>query len=127
MSSLLELGPVSELVAGALALLLWFIIVEGALEDKPSEVEKAKDAYERGEISIDELDRRVELALDEEATRIREAVEPVNAVGPATSASIEEYYDTLEELRQASLEELEEIHGIGPSTAKAVKQRLTHR
>jgi NAD-dependent DNA ligase len=77
------------------------------------------------EITLQELERRVELEVDQEATRIREAVEPVNDVGPATSAAIAENFDTLEEIRQASVEDLEEIHGIGPSTAEAVKQRLT--
>lgn len=88
-------------------------------------VEAATAAYKRGEISLAELERRVELAMDPEAERIREAVEPINGVGPATSASIAEHFRSLEHLREAEPAEIEDVHGVGPSMAEAINQRLS--
>jgi len=77
------------------------------------EFEHARELYASGEISLHEFERCAELILDDEADRIRNAVEGVNGVGPETSASIALEFDSLEDVESASREELEDVHRIG--------------
>jgi len=86
------------------------------------EPEAARDAYVRGEIDEIELERRLELALDPRAEEIRETVERVDGIGPATSASIAMHFESVDDLRDADREDLESIHGVGPATSRAVDE-----
>lgn len=88
-------------------------------------VEEIHRAYRDGEIDERELERRLALTLDPEAERIRETIEPINGVGPATSAAVAERFDSLEQLEVAEPDELEAVHGVGPSTAEAIRDRLS--
>jgi ERCC4-type nuclease len=96
-------------------------------EDKHGEYspEAAKNAYVDGEISLAEMERRLDLALDEQAAEVRESVERVNGIGPDTSAAIAAEFSSLSELQEASRDELEEINGIGGSRADAVLEYLS--
>lgn len=122
--------PVNVLVETALAgvILVGAVVVAmfGAARagEEPSDVERAIAAYRDGYISEAELDDRLELAMDPEAERIRVATEAVNGIGPATSADLALAFDSLEELRAADHDELTDVHGIGPSTAEAVREHL---
>jgi DNA ligase (NAD+) len=121
---------VIEWVAESLSALLLVAVLGGAyavdrLSEEPSDAERARRAYEEGRINEDELERRLDVALDPEVDRIREALEPINGVGPATSLTIAQEVDSLEALERATAEDLEEIHGVGPSTASAIKERLS--
>lgn len=116
-------------VAEALPVVLLVVVLVAAYvydrsRSEPDDVEKARSAYEAGVISLGEYERRVELAEDPEAERIRNEVESVNGVGPSTSADIALYFDSLEELRAADQEDLERIHGIGEETASAITERF---
>jgi hypothetical protein len=92
---------------------------------EPTDVERAIAAYRDGYIGEHELEARLELAMDPEAERIRVATEAINGIGPATSADLALAFDSLEELRAADRSGLTDDHGIGPSTADAVKEHLT--
>jgi hypothetical protein len=56
-----------------------------------SEVETAQRLYAEGEITLDELNRRLDLLLDDEADRIRQAVEEVRGVGPSTAEAVADH------------------------------------
>lgn len=86
--------------------------------------ERETQRYAEGEISLEELERRLEVLEDPEADRIRESVERVSGIGEATSWTIAERYRSLEELRRADVEDLEEISNVGEQRAKALKERL---
>lgn len=112
------------------AVVVVVVVLEGAAiegedgTDDDVELEEARAAYVDGEISLEEFERRAELALDERAGRIREVVEEVGGVGPATSANLALAFDTVADLEAADREELEAVHGVGPSTAEALLDRL---
>lgn len=90
----------------------------------PTELEEAEHAYVEGDISLEEFESRVELILDQRAREVREVVEEVGGVGPATSAAIADEFGTVEDLERASIEELERVYGVGESTAIAVSEQL---
>ncbi|EMA43929.1 hypothetical protein C448_09285 [Halococcus morrhuae DSM 1307] len=88
------------------------------------DVEAARQAYSEGKIPLNEMERRVDIALDPQAKQLRERVEDVNGVGPEISAALSAEYNTTEELATATQSDLERIYGIGPNTAYAIKQRF---
>jgi DNA integrity scanning protein DisA with diadenylate cyclase activity len=94
--------------------------------DDPDEntVEAAREAYVTGDIDEAEFERRVETYLDPETEQIREAVTPVQGIGPELSLAIARSFDSLDELRHADREELEDVNGIGESRAKAIRERF---
>ena len=109
-------------VAGALGLVPYALDMRRRRR-QDDDLEAAHAAYVDGRIDEDELERRLELAVDDEAARIRESVEEVSGVGPATSAALALRFDTLEDLREASRRDLEAVHGVGPSTVSAIRER----
>lgn len=87
----------------------------------PSEIDRTKQLFVEGEITHDEFEQRVGMLLDEQAQEIRqELARRVNGVGPETSTSVAQEFDTLDDVRLASVDDLTTIHGIGDSTANAI-------
>jgi hypothetical protein len=116
--------------------LLVVIIAVGILQYQPPErtddttiydVEAARRAYTEGRISLSEMERRVDVALDPQAKQLRKYVEEVNGVGPEISAALSAEYSSTEELSEATESDLETIYGIGPNTARAIKQQFSHQ
>ena len=91
------------------------------------DVEAAREAYTEGRITLTEMERRVNIALDPESKQLRRYVEEVKGVGPEISAALSAEYSSTEELSKASKSDLEEIYGIGPNTARAIKQQFNRR
>lgn len=115
--------------------LLVVLIAIGILQYEPPErtdstsiydVEDAREAYTEGRITLTEMERRVNVALDPESKQLRKYVEEVNGVGPEISAALSAEYSSTEELSKALDSELEAIYGIGPNTARAIKQQFNH-
>ncbi|WP_440767606.1 helix-hairpin-helix domain-containing protein [Natronorubrum sp. DTA7] len=48
----------------------------------------------------------------------------MNGVGPATSKTIAQEFDSLDDLRSADRDELEAVYGVGEETAEAVLERV---
>lgn len=86
-----------------------------------SAVEAARREYVEGEIPLDEMERRIDRALDPRAQEIRERVEHVEHVGPETSAAVADHFDTIGEVETATTDDLEAVHGVGPSTARKIR------
>lgn len=99
--------------------------VYDAVRDGPDELEILKEKRAAEEISQDEFERRLDVLLDDEAERIQAAVEPIPGIGDQRSRYIAERYDSLEGLRSASLEELEQLPDVGEQRAQAIKERLS--
>jgi len=80
--------------------------------------------YVDGEISIEEFERRVGLALDDDARELRDRVESINGIGPETSAAIAESFGDVDAIEDASRDDLEDVRGIGPETSAAIRERF---
>ena len=108
------------------AVILGLALVERVVDDSGRDARDdpaaARDAYVHGDIDEIELERRLELALDSRAEEIRETVERVDGIGPATSASIAMHFESVDDLRGADREDLEAIHGVGSKTSRAVQE-----
>jgi len=87
----------------------------------PSPVEQLQQEWVDNEITDEEFERRLELALDERAVVIREAVEEIDGVGTERSALLADRFESVEAVRRASRDELTAINDIGPSTAADVQ------
>jgi len=125
----IAIGPSVILPEGHPATAVGFVAVvilgttgwEDAVEaTQPTELERAKELYRDGRITHDELERRLDLILDEDAQRIMSTVEEIAGVGPELASTLALEYGSERELATATKDELEEIHGIGPSTAEAI-------
>lgn len=116
-----------EILSPALLVLLVGAVAYEKIQEwrAPDELEQLKAKVVTGEISHDEYERRLDVLLDDEAGRIRAAVEPVPGIGPERSRYVAERYDSLEDLRAASLEELQDLPEVGEQRAKAIKERLS--
>ncbi|MFC6764035.1 helix-hairpin-helix domain-containing protein [Natrinema soli] len=90
------------------------------------DVDAARKAYSDGKISLEEMERRVDVALDPRSKQLRTYAEEVRGVGPEISAALSGEYRTIEEVANASQSDLERIYGIGPNTAYAIKQQFSH-
>jgi predicted flap endonuclease-1-like 5' DNA nuclease len=110
-----HIAPSALLVA---MVALWATAQRG--DDRRTEVDTAQRAYVEGDIDLEEYEARLELILDEEASRIREVVEDVRGVGPETSADLALEFETVDDLRGAAEPDLRKIHGIGPKTAEKI-------
>jgi len=100
-------------------------VISPRIEDQDLDpVEDLKRDYEKGRITLDEFEDRVELHLDDRAQDTCQRLERIDGIGPDTSATIARQYRTLDELRDATREEIEGVHGIGPSASKAVKRQI---
>lgn len=111
-----------------LALLLlvyaYLRIQERRASEPDDDLAEARRQYVEGEIDLREFEQRAELHLDPRADELREVVEQVNGVGPATSAAVARKFESVEQLREASPSELEHVNGVGPDRAEAINQRV---
>lgn len=110
---------------GAGAWYVWDRYVDGD-DDEPDEwtPEGSAAAYSRGEISRDEHARRSAAAI-EAGEEFRDALERVDGVGPSLSGPIRAEFPGEEFVRGATEEELAEVHGVGESKARALKERFS--
>ncbi|WP_435143691.1 helix-hairpin-helix domain-containing protein [Halobaculum sp. P14] len=81
-------------------------------------------AYRRDLISEAEMERRKQVLLDDRNEQIFRAVTAVSGIGPKKALNIAATFESERAVRRASLEELEQVPGIGPKYAEAIKARL---
>ncbi|WP_435099643.1 helix-hairpin-helix domain-containing protein [Halarchaeum sp. P4] len=93
------------------------------LEDPRTE-EEIKLAYVEGEISMEEMERRLSVAVNPRADKLRRTVETVSGIGPDTAWSIAEHFHDEDALREASREELEDVPNVGEQRSQALRERL---
>lgn len=118
-----EVEPFALLLLGIWAASEAYERVE-AYREPSDPVEAAKRAYVQDQIDERGLERELELALDPEVDRIRDALEPIGGIGPKTARAVAIEFDSLDEVRRADRERLEDAHGVGPSTAEAIETEL---
>lgn len=92
--------------------------------DSETEKERLDRLYREDRITLQEFDRRLDVLEDPEARRIRESVEPIHGVGESLSWALAAEFDSVQDLEDASLLELESVRGVGPKTARAIQERL---
>lgn len=92
--------------------------------DDPQTVTEIELAYARGLISFAEKERRLEVAHDPRTEQIRSAVEPVPGIGPELSLAIASSFESEAALREADVDELEDVPGVGEKRAVAIQERL---
>lgn len=126
-AALVELFGIVFTVGGLLfvAVLAWILVTSGR-EDDVDDIEAARKAYSNGEIPLSELERRMDVALDPEAQRLRALVEDVPGVGPETSAALAGEFMSVDAIEEASRADLERVYGVGPNTAHAIYRRFTY-
>ncbi|WP_277554879.1 helix-hairpin-helix domain-containing protein [Halobaculum limi] len=86
--------------------------------------ERAEHRYATGEIDINELERRLDVLEDPEAVHIRSAVERVSGIGEDISWDIAARFNTLDDVREASVEELTSVPGVGEKRAVSLRESL---
>jgi ERCC4-type nuclease len=113
-----------------------FLLAIGAtLYDKaterfgPSEHERelaeARSAYESGEITLAEYERRAEFLVDDRNERIRAVVEEINGIGDSRGKAIAREFASVDAVATASREELTAVHGIGEQRADMIREYLS--
>lgn len=121
-SALSWLG-VGLLVGGAIA----FSHRDSKRTEREAALADAEARYVDGDLDETGFEREVELILDPWAAEIRERVEDVGGVGPATSANIALRFANLDAVRDADVEALEDVNGVGEQKAEAIAERLGGR
>ena len=92
-------------------------------DNRPDAVDPVSDLrqqYVDGDLSIEEFEARLSVALDEDKQAVRERVEAVDGIGPETSAALAQAFPTVEHLRAADAAQLQTVEGVGPERAQAL-------
>ena len=90
---------------------------------EPTEEEQLRQAYADGKIGEQELERRLEFHLDDRnAEIVRWLDDNVSGVAETKGKALAKRFDSLDALRRADHDELTAIHGIGDSTAAAIRR-----
>jgi DNA repair protein RadC len=90
----------------------------------PSPVEQIHAEYVDGDIGEEELESRLSYALDERAQTIRDEVEHVEGIGTTRAAEISDHFESVEAVRRASKEELQQVEHVGEKTASDVHRHF---
>ncbi len=114
--------PLFFLALGGYYLYSRYTSDEGDLDEWTAE--GAAAAMNAGEISMDEQARRAAAAA-EAPDGFRNGLERVDGIGPELSGRVRAEYPGPEFIKNASAGELEEIHGVGESTAAELKERFS--
>lgn len=85
-----------------------------------SDAERARDLYFEGEIDHQEFERRTGRAVDPERDLIRHIATDAPGVDEQIADGLADQFETSAAFRDASVEELQEINGVGPSRAQAI-------
>lgn len=100
------------------------------LEDRVDErmeaqQQEVRDAYADGPLDEALLERELDEVLDREQQRTRLVLERIPDVGERTSeAIVRAGFGSIDALRRADPEELQEVHGVGPSLAQTIPEQL---
>lgn len=89
----------------------------------PTPIEQARERYANGEITLAQFEQVVQRQCPH-TRKVREQLECINGVGPATSASIVDQFPTQAAIEAATADELESVHGVGPETAAAIRDQF---
>ncbi|MFC6785422.1 helix-hairpin-helix domain-containing protein [Halobaculum halobium] len=87
--------------------------------DDPRTVEEIREAYLRDHIGDREFERRLGVAIDEDAAQLRRVAESVSGIGPDTSWSlVAQGYRSERQVRDASVDQLaDDVPNVGEQRA----------
>lgn len=92
--------------------------------EDPWDAEDIGIAYARDELTLAEMERRLDVVLDERADAMRETLEAVSGIGHLRAINIAAAFESERALAHASKEELMDVPDIGPEYADAVLARV---
>ena len=120
-------GPEWALLA-AIAYAGWLGIERGIKRVRewraPSDLDRLKQQYAMGEIDLETYERLLEALLDPRHEQIRDTVEEVAGIGRVTADEIALSFESVEELRRADRDQLEDVSNVGPERADAILSRF---
>lgn len=129
---MVDIGPALLIVSGLI--ILGGQIYENGLQPlakhlnppdpEPSPIDEAHQAYYEGQIDEDELERRLEILVDDRAQTIRDMADDTDGVGEELSRDLAREFETVEDLVGADVDDLQEIDGIGEKKAKKLREQL---
>ncbi|WP_018259353.1 helix-hairpin-helix domain-containing protein [Halomicrobium katesii] len=93
-------------------------------ELEPSPIDEAHEAYFQDRIDEDELERRLEILVDDRAKTIRDMADDTDGIGEEFSRDLAREFETVAELQGADVDDLQEIDGIGEKKAKKLREQL---
>ena len=92
--------------------------------ERERELAEARSAYESGEITLAEYERRAEFLVDDRNERIRAVVGEINGIGDSRGKAIAREFASVDDVAAASRKELTAVHGIGEQRADAIREYL---
>jgi len=93
--------------------------------ERERELAEARSAYESGEITLAEYERRAEFLVDDRNERIRAVVGEINGIGDSRAKAIAREFASVDDVAAASRKELTAVHGIGEQRADAIREYLS--
>ncbi|EMA01827.1 hypothetical protein C437_15446 [Haloarcula vallismortis ATCC 29715] len=124
-----------ELWAGVIGAVLTFASIRGSglsqwvvdrLESNEPEltpVEQVHQAYVEGDLSEAELERRLEVLVDDRARVVRDMADDVDGIGEELSREIAREFDSVADLRAADAGDFRAVDGIGEKRAAKLEER----
>ncbi len=91
-----------------------------ALRD--GKVEEADKIYWESK-EDDKVEENVSVEVEEDGQGIQ-SFEEINGIGQEIADEMKEAFGDIKQLEEASLDELEDVSGIGPARAKDIKQQI---
>ena len=88
--------------------------------DDPDPLDQVHEAYETGEIDLQEFERQLDHLMDESNERIRDAVGQVEGVGETRAKEIAVSFRSVGHVARADRERLQQVPDVGETTADRV-------
>jgi len=100
------------------------VVVSLVDSPEPSPVEQIQQEWVDGKIDQDELERRLEFALNDDREVVVAELTPIDHVGERRAKRLAREFSTVEAVRSSDREELLEVDDVGPETAAAVESHF---
>ncbi|WP_277542933.1 helix-hairpin-helix domain-containing protein [Haloarcula laminariae] len=88
-------------------------------------IDDVHQRYLDGEIDENELERRLEVLVDDRAATIRDMADDVDGIGEELSRDLAREFDSVADLRGADAEDLQRVEGIGEMRAERLREKLS--
>jgi len=93
-------------------------------DDEPTPIDGVHQQYINGDIDERELERRLEVLVDDRAATIRDMADDVDGIGEELSRDLAREFDSVAELQGADAGNLQRVEGIGETRAERLREEL---
>jgi len=94
-------------------------------EPEPTPIDEVHQAYYEDRIDEAELDRRLEVLLDDRARTIQDMTDDTKGIGEELSRDLAQEFDTVADLKAADSDDFRELDGIGETKAERLHDTLS--